>query len=98
MATVNFKEYQKDLVNFCTKHNEKADCIIYTSPMVNNSWHKEYCYSDGSTFYEINEIIEEKVEIEIHGIKANVTVKLYRTEYWSTDNSQSKFYYEKVNA
>ena len=94
--TVTFREYQEDLIAFCQKHNKKAECRVETSPFENNQYHKNYLYSDGATFTEINEIVYEEVEIEVHGIKVKTTVELFRTEYYSTDNSKSKFVYQKI--
>ena len=93
--TVTYKEYAKDLRDFSQKHNKKADLKIFTSPMVNDRYHKEYCWSDGATFYEINERVIEIAEAEVHGITVKVPVEMWRTEYWSTESS-SKYYYEKI--
>lgn len=93
---VSFREYQEDLKAFCEKHNKNSECTIVTSPFTNNQYHKSYMYSDGATFTEINERIFEEIETEIHGIKVKTMVELFRTEYWSTDNSRSNFVYERV--
>lgn len=97
--TVTYGDYLKELKAFSQKHNKKAELKIYTSPMVDNSYHKEYCWSDGANFYEITNLIEETVpvEVEAHGMKftSNVTVKYWRTEYWSTE-APSKYFYERA--
>lgn len=93
--TVTFEEYMNDKIAFAKKHNKKADCTTYTSPMVNNSYHKEMCWDDGHNFYEATELIEEIIEVEAHGIKTRVPVKFWRTEYWSTE-AGSKFFYERA--
>lgn len=94
--TVNFEEYQKDLKRFCKKHNQNGECKIETSPMINNCYHKNYIYDDGSNFTEINEIVVEEVEVKVHGIFIKVDVQLWRTEYYSTDDSKSKYFYQNV--
>lgn len=96
MINVGFKEYQKDLQEFCQRHNQKAECRVYTSPMENDSYHKEYCYSDGATFYEINDIVYDEAKITMHGLEIKVPIAFYRTEYFSTDNGKSKFFYKYI--
>ena len=93
--TVTVNDYWKDLREFSTKHNKKGDVKIYTSPMENNRYHKEYCWSDGANFYTITELVEENVEAEAHGIKVTVPVEFWRTEYWSTEQG-SKYFYERA--
>lgn len=93
--TVTYTEYMNDLKAFSQKHNKKAELKIYTSPMENNRYHKNYCWSDGHEFCEVTELITEQVEIEVHGIKMNVSVEMWRTEYWSTE-APSKYFYEKA--
>lgn len=92
--TVNYKEYNEELTKFAQKHNEKADCRIYTSPMENNRYHKEYCWEDGAAWYEVTELIVETKEIEVHGLTFKVDVEMWRTEFWSTE-SKSKYLYFK---
>lgn len=94
--TVSFKEYQDDLKEFCQHHNKKAECTVYTSPMVNNVYTKYFMYSDGATFTEVNDFVTEDVKVEAHGMVMTVPVKFFRTEYYSTDNSKSKFVYQKA--
>lgn len=92
MATM--KDYYEDLRDFCAR-NGKYECKVYTSPLIKNSYHKEFCYSNGATFYEISDVVVEQVEVEVHGVRVLVEVKLRRLEYWSTTNSKSKFVYER---
>lgn len=93
--TVTYGDYLKEQSKFAQKHNKKAELKIYTSPMENNRYHKEYCWSDGAMWCEISELITEIVEAEAHGIKVNAKVNFYRTEFWSTE-APSKYFYEKA--
>lgn len=95
MTVVTYGEYIQDLINFTDKHNKKAECKVHTSPMVNNWYHKEYCWSDGATFYEVNAIVTETVKVTVHGVKMDVDVTLWKTEYWSSEFG-SKYYYQKI--
>lgn len=94
--TVTFEEYMNELKKFSEKHNKKAELKVYTSALVNDRYHKEYCWSDGHVFYEVNELVEEIIEAEAHGLKVRVPVKFWRTEYWTTENSSSKYVYERA--
>ena len=97
MVTVTFKEYNEDLAKFISKHSKKYNYKVYTSPFENNQYHKNYCFEDGATFTEINEMsVAEEVEVEVHGLKFKVDVHFIRHEYWSTDDATSKYWYEKV--
>lgn len=94
--TVTYNEYSKDLQRYIAKHSKKSDYKVYTSPFYHNEYHKEYCFEDGSTFYEINNHnYWEEVEIEVHGIKMKTTVLMIRHEYFSTDDATSKYWYER---
>ena len=55
MATVSFGEYLKELQTFAEKHNENGGVKTYTSPMENDRYHKEICWEDGATWYEVTE-------------------------------------------
>lgn len=96
MRTVTYDEYSKDLKNFIDKHSKKCDWKVYTSPLIDGQYHKNIVFEDGSEFTEINELnYSEVVEIMVHNIPVTVTVDLIRHEYWSTDDSVSKYWYEK---
>ena len=94
-TTVTYEEYSKELKAFAKKHNEKGDMKVYSSLWEDDHYHKEYCWEDGATFYEVVDLITEMAEAEVHGIKVKVPVKLYRTEYWSTE-APSKYFYERA--
>ena len=92
--TVTYNEYLQDLAEFAQRHlqGENADMKVYTSSMENDRYHKEYCFTDGHIFSEVNERITDTVEIEYHGIKIPAKVEVWRTEYWSTEQ-WSKYTY-----
>ena len=97
MNTVTYEKYMNDLVKFVGKHSKKNDFRVETSPMINDRYDKKYLFEDGSTFWEINEIITEEVEVEVHVITCKAQVELYRHEYWSTDDSSTKYWYESLD-
>lgn len=94
--TVTYNTYENDKLEFINKHTKgKYECEIHTSPMVNNVYHKEYCFSDGAVFYERTELVNEYVDAEAHGIKMLFPAQFYKTEYWSTEQP-SRYFYEKA--
>lgn len=94
--TVRYKDYEKALKDFYTKHTKGDSYVdVFTSPLEGNRYRKEYVSTDGGIFFEINEKISEVVDVVAHGIIVPVTVDLLRTEFFSTDNSKSAFVYQK---
>lgn len=96
--TVNYEEYRKIKKNFFNRHN--GEFKTFTSPMDKyGTYHKEYVFEDGATFYEVMspEFASKEVEVEIKMVKivSNVEVKLFKTEFWSSDDAVSRCYYEK---
>ena len=92
--TVNYKEYEELRKRFFEKHN--YDYRIETSVMDEyGNYHKEYIFEDDAIWYESYKHTYEKVEVEIKKVKVNVEVKLFCTEFWNTEDSKSKYFYEK---
>lgn len=92
--TVTYEEYDKDKRNFFKKHNN--DFKVTTSPMDEyGRYFKEYSFSDNAVWYESMSPTYEKGTVEIKKVSVEVQVKMFRTEYWNTEDSKSKFYYQK---
>lgn len=94
MSTVPQYEYALNKSGFLRRH--AGDFVVETSPMDEYGvYHKEYICSDGAIWYErmSPEWVSETVEIKHATVK--VEVKMFRTEFWSTDNAESKYYYEQ---
>ena len=88
-------QYKSNLI----KKHSKADWKVETSPMDEyDRYSKTYTFTDGFQLIEVNEPVWEEVEIEyeVRGVKIRETksVKLFRTEIWTTE-SASKVFYEK---
>ena len=92
MNTVNYKDYEDEKAKFFKAHD--YDYTVHTSDLQNNSYHKEYAFEDGATFYESTRKVEEVQIIEVHKIKTKVVVAYMVTEYWSSDDSTTKVFYE----
>lgn len=95
MKEVTYNDYTKDLEKFIAKHCKKSDLDVYTSPYINGQYHKNYTYIDGQ-FTEVNREVWEKVSINIHGQNVDVNIHAIQHEYWSTDDSGSKYWYEVI--
>lgn len=87
--TVTYKEYEEAKRVFIEKH--KGIKQVNTSETEHGSYHKEYVANDGRVFYEINSVEYVKAEIK----KASVTIKMFKTEFFSADNSKSTFCYQQ---
>ncbi|MDD6648285.1 MAG: hypothetical protein PUF60_10870 [Firmicutes bacterium] len=90
---VTAKEYVNDRIRFFEKHdyNYRVD----TSPMDEyGRYSKTYNFTDGAQWFEVMspEYVEHKIEVKL--VKTTVEIKLFKTEYWSTE-SGSKYCYEK---
>jgi hypothetical protein len=91
--TTDYKEYSKIKKDFFKKHSLKK---VDTSSMNEyGTYHKEYICEDGAIFYEVMEPEYCRQVVEFKGVPIEVEAKLFRTEYWSSDNVQSKYCYEK---
>lgn len=97
MTTTTFAEFDKEYTAFAIKHNKKSDRHEYTYMDEDGIIRKTVCWGDGATWWENTETeYTETVEIEVHGVKMAVKVQMRRTEYWSTEDSHSKYFYEKA--
>lgn len=93
MNLVSQKEYYKDLKEFSEKH---GGARVDTSSMTNNAYSKHYYSEDGAFFYEYNSIVIDDIEFTYHGQHFKTTAKFYVTEYYSTDNPNSKYVFQCV--
>lgn len=88
-----YTQYSEEKLNFFRKHD--SDYTVDTTPMdeYGRYW-KTYSFTDGAKWYEAMspEYVSQKIEVKL--VKVNVEVKMFRTEYWSTEEP-SKYYYEK---
>lgn len=92
--TVTYKEYTEDKKNFFETHD--YDFTTFTSQMDQyGRYYKTYNFADGAQWTEEMGPETVKKEIEVMKAKVEVEVKMFRTEYYSSDNASSKRYYEK---
>lgn len=92
MNVVKFDEYENDKKEFFRKH--KNDFRCETSNGSAEYYNKTYVFDDGAIWYEVMRKVYENIKVEIYYISIPVEVELFQTEYWSSDNADSKVYYE----
>ena len=90
---VTSTQYMEEKLSFFKKHDN--DYTVDTTPMdeLGQYW-KTYTFTDGAQWFEAMSPEYVSQEIEVKLVKVNVEVKMFRTEFWSTETG-SKFYYEK---
>ena len=92
--TVSYDKYMEDKKAFLKRH--KNDWKVETSGMDEyGRYYKTYICADGANFIEEMYPTYETGEAEIRGVKVKVEVKMMRIEYYSTDNANSNYYYER---
>lgn len=98
--TVSYRECAEEKAKFL---NSLGDWGCDTSPMNQYGIYSKHYFSKDpdscACWFEVMEPVYETVEaeVEVRGIKVTLheTVKLLRTEFWSTADSVSKYHYER---
>ena len=94
MKIVDCIEYGTEKRAFMEKHD--YDYRVETSSMDEyGRYHKEYIFQDGAIWYEQMSPVTETATIELHKCTIPVEVKFFRTEYWTNEDSESRYLYEK---
>lgn len=94
MNTVTYEQYYEEKTAFFAKHNNGFK-LETSSLSVGNSYVKTYAFEDGAGWCELLRNVHEEAEFEHRGMTFKCTVSLAKLEFWSTDNSKSRYYYEK---
>ena len=88
MITVTMDDYHKIKKDFFNKHKNVID-------EKRDGTYAETRFEDGAAWYEVTDEIHELVEVEVHKVKCNFWVSMLRYEFWSTDDSVSRYMYER---
>ena len=89
---VAFEQYMKEKTEFFHKHGEFR---VHDKGMdKTDHYFKSYAFGDGALWCEVSGPVYEHVPVEVHGVRMTASVKLFRTEYWSSE-AGSKFVYDK---
>lgn len=87
-------EYWKDKMDFFKKHPLDK---VHTSPMDEyGGYNKTYICEDGAQWFEDMGIVPVTERVVVRGVPVNVTVNLFRTEYWNTTEAGTKVTYEEA--
>ena len=93
MATA-FNEYVKIRKAFFNKHHNNFK--TYTSPIDEyDTYHKTYVFNDNAQWSEVLGPYYETVNVMVKEVPIKVNIKLFRVEYYSTDDATSRYYYEE---
>ena len=92
MNIVTYNEYEEMKKKFFCKHNNDFQCDTRGNSA--EYYRKTYVFGDGAIWYEVMMKIYTGAEAEVHGIKILVEVELMQTEFWSSDDSESRYYFE----
>lgn len=88
------KMYEQEYWDFCKRH---GGGINEQSTLIDNVTHKTIRFEDGSTWYEVSSFqiftLEEALAKNLYADSADF-VPIYKTEYWTSDNSKSSYRYE----
>lgn len=92
--TVTCNAYNELKKDFFKKHHN--DFRIDTG-MLNeyDGWNKTYIFEDGAAWYEVYSKVVEPIEVEVRYCKVRGVATLLKTEFWSSDDSKSRYYYEE---
>ena len=91
---VTYKKYMEDKQEFFKKH-DYAFSERTSSMDEYGRYYKTYAFEDGAHWFESMspEYVKESLTIKLAPVE--IEVKMFRTEYWNTEDATSKFYYEK---
>lgn len=87
------EKYEQEYLDFCKKHGGFRE----QSTLIDNITHKIISFEDGSTWYEVSSFelctpeaaLAKKIFVDPEG-----RISVYKTEYWTSIDSKSRFRYE----
>ena len=92
--TVTYETYMESKIAFIKKHH--GEFYVQTSPMDEyDRYHKEYFFEDGAVWYEVMGPSYQVAITEVKMAKVKVEVKMFETEFWTSDDAKSRFCYEQ---
>lgn len=92
MNIVKSEKYEQDKRIFFKKHNNDFQCETQGSSA--EYYRKTYIFTDGAVWYEIMQQKYIETDVEIYYCHSKVELCLFETEYWNSENAESKYYYE----
>lgn len=95
MNIVTYNEYEEMKKKFFCKHNNDFQCDTQGNSA--EYYHKSYVFEDGAVWHEVMQKIYKNAEADVYGFKIPVEVELMQTEFWSSDDAESRYYFEPWN-
>lgn len=93
----SYEEYTKQKRDFFIKHTCDTDNVEeWNNPSDHGTLMKRFVFGDGACWFECSDRVFETGTVHLHGYEIHRKVEFFRTEFWSTDNSRSQYYYEPV--
>jgi hypothetical protein len=94
MKEVTYEIYNDDKSFFFEKHG--FDFNVTTSPMeAGGTYYKTYLFEDGSVWYERMSHYVTNENVTVHNVQLEVKIELQRIDYWSSDISRERTYFER---
>lgn len=95
MTEITMKQYNAQKKAFNKKHWGSRGAKE-TGHVNGEIIYKTVSFEDGHTWEEVTVPVYEVVEVKKHNITIPVEIKFYRTEVWDSENSFSRYLYEKA--
>ena len=93
MKEVTYEIYNDDKSFFFEKHG--FDFELTTSPMQEDgTYFKTYAFKDNSVWYERMSHYVTNATVTVHNVQVEAKVELQRIDYWSSDISRERTYFE----
>lgn len=93
-TVVTFGEYIKEHIEFVNKHNTGGN-FKYHTKTADKGFQRTFQWDNGAQWNEVTYPITEETSVETHGIVVKANVKIWCTEYWSTESKEIKCFYEQ---
>lgn len=94
MKEVTYEIYNDDKSFFFEKHG--FDFELTTSLMQEDgTYFKTYAFKDNSVWYERMSHYVTNSTVTVHNVQVEVKVELQRIDYWSSDISRERTYFER---
>lgn len=93
MNIVTYDEYNSDKIAFFKRHDN--DFELQTEGTSAEYYRKTYSFSDEAVWYEVSRKVYIPIEQKVRLVDVKIDVELLETEYYNSQESESKYYYEK---
>lgn len=92
MDIVTEHEYNDIKRAFFRKHNNEFQCETEGSSA--EYYNKTYVFDDGAVWYEVMQKQTVMAQAKYHNVEFPAEVEVMETEFWSNEDSESKYWYQ----